>query len=175
MATFDVELMIRLTPGSEPKKVVFEMRPDWAPIGVERFTTLVKEGFYSDARFHRVIPGFIAQVGIAGDPKVYSKWGYSPIKDDKVATSNARGTVSFAMKGPDTRSCQVFVNYADNGSLDAQGFSPIAKVKEGMDVIDALTVPPQNGPDQMALKEQGNAYLDAKFPNLSTIVSAKML
>mmetsp|Transcript_17800 Transcript_17800/g.32228 ORF Transcript_17800/g.32228 Transcript_17800/m.32228 type:complete len:175 (+) Transcript_17800:72-596(+) len=174
MTTCDVELMIRLAPKDEPKRVVLEMHSDWAPLGVERFLTLVKEGFYSDARWHRVIPGFIAQVGIAGDPKVYEKWGYTPIKDDKVAVSNTRGTVSFAMKGPNTRSCQIFVNLVNNESLDGQGFSPIAKVKEGMDVIDKLVEVP-SGPDQNKYKELGNAYMDANFPHLSTIVSAKAL
>mmetsp|Transcript_26637 Transcript_26637/g.61256 ORF Transcript_26637/g.61256 Transcript_26637/m.61256 type:complete len:175 (-) Transcript_26637:74-598(-) len=174
MSVCDVELMIKVSPQAEAKRVVLEMHSDWAPKGVERFLTLVKEGYYEDARWHRVIPGFIAQVGICGDPKVYSKWGYSPIDDDKVAVSNSRGTVSFAMKGPNTRSCQIFVNLVNNQSLDGQGFSPIAKVKEGMDVIDALVEVP-SGPDQNKYKEEGNRYMDANFPNLSTIVSAKML
>eukprot|EP00439_Symbiodinium_sp_Y106_P081589 s25_g20.t1 len=137
---------------------------------------LVESGFYTAARFHRVIPSFIAQVGIAADPAVYAKWGNSPIPDDPVKESNKRGTVSFAMRGPDTRSCQIFFNYKDNGpDLDGQGFSPIAVVKAGMEVIDQLVVPTGKGPDQPTLKEQGNAYLDKAFPELSEIVEAKIL
>ena len=171
---FEVELQVRVKPGQAPKLVVLEVRPDWSPNGVERFKQLVESGFYSQARFHRVIPDFIAQVGIAADPGVYAKWGNSPIKDDPVATSNQRGTVSFAMRGPDTRSCQIFFNYKDNKDLDSQGFSPIAVVKEGMEVIDQLTVPAGKGPDQPTLKENGNKYLDQDFPDLSEIVEAKV-
>ena len=124
----------------------------------ERLLSLrLRCGFYSSARFHRVIPDFIAQVGIAADPVVYAKWGNSPIKDDPVKESNKRGYVSFAMRGPDTRSCQIFFNYKNNSDLDGQGFAPIAVVKEGMEVIDQLSIPAGKGPDQPTLKEQGNA------------------
>ncbi|OLP97461.1 putative peptidyl-prolyl cis-trans isomerase [Symbiodinium microadriaticum] len=158
------------------RPVLLEVHPDWAPKGCERFKQLVESGFYTAARFHRVIPSFIAQVGIAADPAVYAKWGNSPIPDDPVKESNKRGTVSFAMRGPDTRSCQIFFNYKDNGpDLDGQGFSPIAVVKAGMEVIDQLVVPTGKGPDQPTLKEQGNAYLDKAFPELSEIVEAKIL
>mmetsp|Transcript_80599 Transcript_80599/g.127306 ORF Transcript_80599/g.127306 Transcript_80599/m.127306 type:complete len:175 (+) Transcript_80599:67-591(+) len=171
---FEVELQVRLKPGEAPRPVLLEVHPEWSPHGVERFKQLVESGFYSQARFHRVIPDFIAQVGIAADPAVYAKWGNSPIKDDPVKESNQRGYVSFAMRGPDTRSCQIFFNYKDNRDLDGQGFSPIAIVKEGMEVIDKLTVPGGKGPDQPQLKEQGNAYLDSAFPDLSEIVEAKV-
>mmetsp|Transcript_8021 Transcript_8021/g.14597 ORF Transcript_8021/g.14597 Transcript_8021/m.14597 type:complete len:176 (+) Transcript_8021:65-592(+) len=173
---FNVELQVRLKPGEAPKPVLLEVHPDWAPNGCERFKQLVESGFYTSARFHRVIPSFIAQVGIAADPAVYAKWGNSPIKDDPVKESNKRGTVSFAMRGPDTRSCQIFFNYKDNGpDLDGQGFSPIAVVKAGMEVVDQLVVPSGKGPDQPTLKEQGNAYLDKAFPELSEIVEAKIV
>mmetsp|Transcript_110992 Transcript_110992/g.264823 ORF Transcript_110992/g.264823 Transcript_110992/m.264823 type:complete len:177 (-) Transcript_110992:71-601(-) len=176
MSVFNVELSVKLKPADAPKTVVLEVHPDWAPEGCARFRELVEVGFYSCARFHRVIPGFIAQVGIAADPAVYAKYGNSPIKDDPVKESNKRATVSFAMRGPDTRSCQIFINYKDNGpDLDSQGFAPIAIVKEGMDVIDQLTVPAGKGPDQPSLKELGNAYLDKTFPDLSEIVSAKVV
>ena len=176
MAVFTVEFKIQLRPGSEGV-VEMEVHPEWAPVGVQRFKELVESSFYSQARFHRVIPGFIAQVGIAADPAVYAKWGNNPIKDDPLVrgVSNTRGMVSFAMRGPDTRSCQVFVNFGDNSSLDSQGFSPIAKVTKGMDIIDALQ-PMPSGPDQMLLKEQGNRYLDAKFSGqLSEIIEARVL
>mmetsp|Transcript_97679 Transcript_97679/g.174010 ORF Transcript_97679/g.174010 Transcript_97679/m.174010 type:complete len:177 (-) Transcript_97679:27-557(-) len=174
--SFKVELSITLRPGEAAKPVVLEINPDWAPNGVQRFKELVETGFYSNARFHRVIPNFIAQVGIAGDPKVYAKYANSPIADDPVTVKNEKGTISFAMRGPNTRSCQIFVNYKDNsGDLDGQGFSPIGKVLSGMDVFEALEVPAGKGPDQPTLKEHGNKYLDQDFPNLSEIKEAKIV
>merc|ERR1712224_299219 len=112
----------------------------------------------------------MVQFGLAADPVVYKQWGSKPIKDDPVKTSNKRGTLSFAMRGPDTRSCQVFVNFGDNsGSLDAQGFSPFAEVVEGMSTVDRLyggygDAPPNGkGPDSERIKKEGLPYV-LKFP-----------
>ena len=155
--------------------IQIEVHEDWAPLGANRFRDLVTSGFYTNARWHRVIPDFIAQVGIAADPAIYAQWGNNRIKDDPVKTSNTRGTVSFATSGPDARSCQVFVNYGDNASLDSQGFSPIGKVTAGMDVIDRLQVMAK-GPDQTQIKQNGNKYLDEAFGGkLSEILEARVI
>merc|ERR1719281_1338351 len=120
------------------EKVMIEVHPDWAPIGAARFLELVGKGYYNGVRIARVIDGFMAQFGINGDPKIYEEGGNKQIKDDPVKQSNTRGKISFAMRGPDTRSCQIFINYGKNDSLDSQGFSPFAEVTSGMDAVDAF-------------------------------------
>jgi len=118
--------------------VVLEVHPEWAPIGAARFLDLVKDNFFTECRFHRVISGFMCQFGIAGDPKHYAKWARIKLKDDPVKESNKRGYMSFATSGPNARSTQLFINFVDNSSLDQQGFAPIARVCEGMDVVDKV-------------------------------------
>src|SRR5207244_6499652 len=117
---------------------VIAVRRDWAPHGADRFYNLVKSGYYDGVRFFRVIPGFMAQFGIHGDPQVSATWRERSIPDDPVRQSNARGMVTFATAGPNTRTTQVFINYRDNAGLDGQGFAPFGQVVEGMEVVDRL-------------------------------------
>jgi peptidyl-prolyl cis-trans isomerase A (cyclophilin A) len=158
-----------------------EIHPDWAPEGAERFRHLVESGFFKDCRFFRVVPGFMAQFGINGDPAKNKQWDTN-IPPDRVRKSNVRGMLTYAMAGsPDTRSTQLFINYGDNSFLDQQGFAPIGKVIEGMAVVDALygeygDGPPQgNGPDQGRIQAEGNAYLVREFPKLDYIKSATII
>ena len=157
---------------------VIEVNRDWAPRGADRFYNLVKNGFFDNARFFRVIEGFMVQFGINGDPAIASVWRDADIKDDPVKQSNARGTITFATAGPNTRTTQVFINFADNAPLDGQGFSPFGKVVSGMEVVDSLYggygegAPNGNGPDQGRLQQQGNAYLEKDFPKLDFIKTA---
>lgn len=155
--------------------VVLRIVREWAPRGADRFHALVKAGVYDDVRFYRVLPKFIAQWGYAADPKVSAKWRDLPIKDDPVKKKNARGTLSFAKGGPDTRTLNVFINLKDNDSLDKQGFAPFAEVVEGMDFADQLHSGYGNSPQQPKIVEQGNAYLDKSFEKLDRIKSAKVL
>mmetsp|Transcript_28132 Transcript_28132/g.49588 ORF Transcript_28132/g.49588 Transcript_28132/m.49588 type:complete len:181 (+) Transcript_28132:257-799(+) len=158
--------------------VILELHPEWAPIGVERFVALVKDDFMTECRFHRVIPNFVCQFGISGDPEQYAKWARQKLKDDDVKVSNKRGTMSFATSGPNARSTQLFINLVDNQGLDSQGFSPIAKVIEGMDLVDKLYSgynDSNNKPNQLNAKQFGNEYLIKNFPKLSYVVSAKIL
>ena len=117
---------------------VIEVHRDWAPIGADRFYNLVKNGFYDDVRFFRVIPGFMAQFGIHGTPAVAKLWRPRAIKDDPVKQSNKRGYVTFATAGPNTRTTQLFINFGDNAALDKQGFAPFGQVVTGMDVVDKI-------------------------------------
>jgi peptidyl-prolyl cis-trans isomerase A (cyclophilin A) len=157
---------------------VIEVHRDWAPQGADRFYNLVKNGFFDNARFFRVIEGFMVQFGINGDPKIAAVWRDADIKDDPVKQSNERGTITFATAGPNTRTTQVFINFADNAPLDGQGFSPFGKVVSGMEVVDSLYggygegAPNGNGPDQGRIQSQGNAYLEQDFPKLDFIKTA---
>ena len=115
---------------------VIEVHRDWAPNGADRFYNLVKNGFFDDARFFRVVEGFMVQFGINGDPKVSAVWREARIKDDPVRISNKRTFVTFATAGPNTRTTQVFINFGDNHNLDSQGFAPFGQVVSGMKVVE---------------------------------------
>jgi len=143
-----------------------------APLGADRFFNLVRKGWYDEARFFRVVSGFVAQFGLNGDPAVNAVWQSQRIPDDPVVLSNRRGFVTFATAGPDTRTTQLFVNLANNARLDGSGFAPFGQVIEGMDVVDALYAQYGETPNQTRIRDQGNAYLEANFPLLDFILSA---
>jgi len=159
---------------------VVEVHRDWAPNGADRFYNLVKNGFYDNARFFRVVSGFMVQFGINGDPKLSAVWREARIKDDPVKKSNARGAITFATAGPDTRTTQVFINYGDNSRLDGQGFAPFGTVTSGMDVVDKLYsgygegAPSGQGPAQDKIQREGNAYLTGQFGKLDYIKKASI-
>ena len=157
---------------------VVEVYRGWAPNGADRFYNLVKNGFYDNARFFRVLEGFMAQFGINGDPNIAAVWRDANIPDDPVKQSNVRGNLSFATAGPNTRTTQVFINFGDNAGLDGQGFSPFGKVVSGMKVVDSLYdgygegAPDGQGPNQGQIQMEGNAYLERDFPKLDYIKKA---
>ena len=157
---------------------VIEVHRDWAPNGADRFYYLVRNGFYDDTRFFRVVPGFMVQFGLSGDPKLSTVWRGAVIPDDSVKQSNARGFVTYAKAGPGSRTTQVFVNFGNNAPLDVQGFAPFGQVTEGMDVVDRLNGeygdagPSGKGPNQTRIRNEGNAYLDPGFPRLDKILKA---
>lgn len=152
-----------------------------APNGADRFYNLVRSGYFTGVAFFRVVPGFMCQFGIHGDPSVSAKWREAKIPDDPVKGSNTRGTITFATAGPDTRTTQLFINFANNVNLDSMGFSPFGKVSAGMDVVDKINgeygdgPPGGNGPDQSRIQTEGNAYLKKDFPNLDYIKSATLV
>lgn len=158
---------------------VIEVNRDWAPLGADRFYNLVKAGFFNDCRFFRVIQGFMVQFGIHGDPAVMNAWRGARLGVDPVKQSNKRGYITYAMGGtPDTRTTQVFINFADNVSLDKMGFAPFGQVISGMDVVDKIHsgygegAPRGLGPEQGRIQTEGNAYLTKSFPKLDYIKTA---
>ncbi len=155
---------------------VIEVHREWAPIAADRFYNLVKNGFYYGTRFFRVRPGFMAQFGINGTPEIQSAWQRAFLRDDPVTQKNTRGFVSFTNEGrPQSRFTQIFINYADNSRLDADGFSPFGEVVTGMDVVDKLFSPPDPQPDQRRILREGNAYLQAEFPRLDFVKKATIV
>lgn len=171
---------VRLETSQGP--VVVEVHRDWAPRGADRFFALVQQGFYDGQRFFRVRAGYIAQFGINGDPAVARIWKGRTMADDSVRVSNVRGTLAYAMTGPNTRTTQIYINLADNLQLDAQGFAPFAKVSEGMDVVDKLysgygesAGGGMRGGRQEPMETGGNAYLALNFPRLDYIIRATVV
>ena len=157
---------------------VIQVTRAWAPNGADRFYNLVKNGFFDDVRFFRVISGFMVQFGINGDPALSAKWRDANINDDRVTQSNKRGMITFATAGPNTRTTQVFINFADNTNLDGMGFAPFGKVVSGMNVVDAINseygegAPNGRGPDQSRLQAEGNAYLAREFARMDYVKKA---
>ena len=154
---------------------VIEVHREWAPLGADRVYNLVKNGFYDDCRFFRVLDGFMAQFGMNGDPSIQKVWANANFKDDPVKQSNKRGYVTFAKSSaPDSRSSQMFINFVDNTGLDAQGFAPFGQVVTGMDAVDKLYTGygRNNVPDQGRIIAEGNAYLMKEYPKLDYIKTA---
>ncbi len=154
---------------------VVEVHRDWAPLGADRFYNLVRYGYFTNAAFFRVIPGFVAQFGLSANPAINKVWDTAKIADDPVVQSNKRATIVFATAGPNTRTRQFFINYADNSRLDGQGFAPFGTVVEGMNVVDKMYANYGESPRQDQISEQGDAYLKAHFPDLDKITLAQIL
>ncbi|MBX2801064.1 MAG: peptidylprolyl isomerase [Myxococcales bacterium] len=154
--------------------IVLEIHRDWAPLGVDRFLELVDVGFYDDTRFFRVVPDFVVQFGMSGDPAITTKWSNATILDDPVVESNVRRMVTFATSGPDARTTQLFINLDDNSFLDDQGFAPIGRVAEGMPNVRDINAEYGEQPQQSLIGQQGNAYLDDSFPRLDGIITATL-
>jgi peptidyl-prolyl cis-trans isomerase A (cyclophilin A) len=147
----------------------------WAPRGADRFYNLVKYGFFDNARFFRVVPNFMVQFGINGDPAIQKPWQDANIPDDPVTQSNKRGTMTFANAGPNTRSSQLFINFKDNTFLDGRGFAPFAEVVSGMEAVDKINAEYREDPDQGMIQSQGNAYLTKAFPRLDYVKRATIV
>jgi peptidyl-prolyl cis-trans isomerase A (cyclophilin A) len=169
-ATFTVQ--VETTKGPFTIKVTRA----WAPNGADHFYNLVQAGFFTDAAFFRVVPGFMAQFGISARPEVSRVLANANIQDDPVKQSNVRGMVTFAQtSAKNSRSTQLFINYKDNSFLDADRFAPFGEVTKGMDVVDKINSEYKEQPDQGAITNQGKAYLDKNFPRLDRIVSATVV
>ncbi len=162
-------------------EVILRVRREWAPIGVDRFYTLVTNDFYDDQRIYRVIDGWVAQWGYHADGLVNSAWMDETIMDDPPVISNSRGTMAFAKGGRNSRTTSVFISFADHPELDGEGFAPFAVVESGMEVVDAFYSeygegpPLGDGPYQAAALARGNDYLDEEFPLLTRIESMEVI
>lgn len=155
---------------------------DWAPIGVQRFYALVRNGFFDGQRFFRVRPGFIAQFGLHGDPRVIAAWKGLAMTDDSARVSNRRGTLAYAFTTKNTRSTQIFINLADNSRLDAEGFAPFGQIVQGVDVIDRLYAGYDESAGggmragkQGAIEREGNVHLMRDFPRLDYIKRCRIV
>jgi peptidyl-prolyl cis-trans isomerase A (cyclophilin A) len=173
--------VFRVTFETSKGPFVVEAHRDLAPNGVDRFYQLVQSGYYDNTRFFRVVPGFVVQWGMHGDPKVNAAWDKLPIQDDPVVHSNKRGAIVFATAGPNTRTTQLFINLVDNTNLDGMGFAAFGEIVDGMAVVDSLYsgygegAPSGAGPDQGEITKRGNSYLEGSFPKLDFIRTARLV
>ena len=158
-----------------------ELVREWAPRGVDRFYNLARAGYFDDSRFFRVVPYYVAQFGIAGDPAVAATWRRRRIGPDSVRSNNLRGTLSFAQYTRTDRTTNLFINLQDNVALDSLGFAPIGRVLQGMDVVDSLfsgygELPAMAAPlgNPRRLYAESNKYLDEEFPKLDRIVAIRV-
>jgi peptidyl-prolyl cis-trans isomerase A (cyclophilin A) len=158
---------------------VVEVHRAWSPRGADRFYNLVKVGYYDSVYVHRVIPG-LAQFGYHPDPRINLLWYERLVGDDPLVESNTRGRISFAHRGLNTRTVQLFINRADNSHIDVEGFVPFGEVVEGMEIIDAFyadygeVAPRGPGPDPGQAGYLGNAYFRESFPELSQVLRASI-
>jgi cyclophilin family peptidyl-prolyl cis-trans isomerase len=158
---------------------IVELIRKWGPRGADRFYNLARLGFYDNTRFHRVSADYIVQFGLSGDPAVTAAWRGREIRDDPPRSKNQRGTFAFAMKGPNTRLTQIYINLADNSRNNGEPFTILGTVVEGMDVLDRLHAGygERSGSGmrqgrQGPIEKGGNAYLDRAFPLLDRIIRA---
>jgi cyclophilin family peptidyl-prolyl cis-trans isomerase len=135
MMSLDPEntLVMETTKG----KVVIQLRPDLAPGHVERVKLLAREGFYDGIVFHRVIDGFMAQVGCPqGTGTGGSK--YPDLKAEFNAEKHVRGVCSMARaQSPNSANSQFFIVFDDASFLDKQ-YTVWGQVVEGMDNVDKI-------------------------------------
>ncbi|MGH7619804.1 MAG: peptidylprolyl isomerase [Gemmatimonadaceae bacterium] len=153
-----------------------------SPLGADRFYNLVRAGYYDDSRFTRAVPNFIVQFGVPKDSTLAALWYHHTFPDDSVKTGNVRGTFAFAMRGPNDRTTQIYINLVDNSRNDAQGFSPLGRVVDGMGVVDSL----YNGYGETSgggvragkqgpLLSGGNAFVDREYPKLDHLIRATIV
>ncbi|MGI8611768.1 MAG: peptidylprolyl isomerase [Sphingomicrobium sp.] len=129
-------LTLSLSTGGD---VVIKLRPDIAPGHVERISTLAESGFYDDVKFHRVIPGFMAQ---GGDPTGTGTSGSDlpNLKAEFSSQPHVRGVCSMARTAnPDSANSQFFICLDDATFLDNQ-YTVWGEVESGMEHVDSLPV-----------------------------------
>lgn len=155
-----------------------------APLGADRLYAMSACGDYLGASaergnenaFFRVVPGFVVQWGISGQPGVSQAWEGLVLENDAPnGLSNVRGTLAYAAEQDAAghacnRTTQVYLNYGDNSRLDALGFTVIGVVDD-MTAVDAIVAKWGQQPDQDTIYSQGNAYLAASFPGLTYVNS----
>ncbi len=160
---------------------VIEVHRAWSPHGADRFYDLVRDGYYNDSRFFRVVSGRWAQFGISGNPRIAERWRHRVIPDDPLVEHNTMGFVAFANTGPNTRSTEVYIDTGDNSARNDQenGFAPFGKVVEGMDTVEKLysgygehSGGGMRAGHQDAMFAGGNAYMDREFPKLDRLIRA---
>ncbi len=131
---------VKLQKGGE---FVIQLYPDKAPITVNSFVYLARDGYFDGVTFHRVLEGFMAQ---GGDPAGSGSGGpgYEFVNEDSDLKFDKAGVVAMANAGRDTNGSQFFITFAPTPNLDG-GYTIFGQVIEGMDVVNGIT---RRDPDQ---------------------------
>jgi cyclophilin family peptidyl-prolyl cis-trans isomerase len=122
---------------------VVQLFPDKAPITVNSFVFLAKDGFFNGLTFHRVLEGFMAQ---GGDPTGTGSGGpgYEFVNEDNDLKFDKAGVMAMANAGRDTNGSQFFITFGSTEQLNG-GYTIFGQVTSGMDVVNAIT---RRDPDQ---------------------------
>jgi len=161
--------------------VLIEAKREYSPLAADRFYYLVKNNYYCENRFFRVVPKFVVQWGMKGIPGIDKLWDTLGIFDEPVKLSNTKGTIAFARSVQNSRSNQLFINLEDNTRLDTStynnvnGFPAFGKVIKGMGIIESINAEYKQLPNQDSIMVKGNSYLNNNFPNLDYIISTKII
>src|SRR4051812_8898014 len=155
---------------------VVEITRAWAPLGAERLYNLVKIGYYNNVAFFKV-DGSEADFGISGNPDVSAAWREVAMRDDAPKQPNARGYVTFAKSGPNTRWAPLVVHLQDRLELAQVGYAPVGRVVQGLNVLDTLDKNEGDpaSPDPVKVQQGGESYLKAAFPKLDYVTGASLL
>ena len=140
----DAEKSYTATIQTTKGDVVIDLFPKEAPLSVNNFVFLAREGFYNDVKFHRIIKGFMIQ---GGDPTGTGAGGPGyQFNDEEVTRDYVRGTLAMANAGPNTNGSQFFIMHADMGLPPS--YNIFGLVKEGIETIDAIADVPTVGPEK---------------------------
>lgn len=162
---------------------IVEAHRSWAPNGVDRFYSLVQNRYYEGCCFFRIVPDFLAQWGTHTEAMIEKKWSRSDFLDDPDQQKNTRGMISYGLRGKNTRTTHLIINYKDNSKhIDPSGAPPIAKVIEGMAVVDQLYAGygdmrefGGNAPDSGKIVSEGIAYLKREYPKIDYIITTRII
>ena len=130
----DTEKNYTATIQTSKGNVVLDLFPKDAPLSVNNFVFLAREGFYNSVKFHRIIKGFMIQ---GGDPTGTGAGGPGyQFNDEKVTRDYVRGTLAMANAGPNTNGSQFFIMHGDMAL--PKSYNIFGLVKEGIETIDAI-------------------------------------
>jgi cyclophilin family peptidyl-prolyl cis-trans isomerase len=124
--------------------IVMELYPDKAPKSVENFLTLAKQGYYDGILFHRIVPGFVIQVGdpLTKDPAAKDRWGTGgpgyKFADEPVQGDYVRGALAMANAGPNTNGSQFFICLQDLTGRLPKKYNYFGRVTAGLEVVDKI-------------------------------------
>ncbi|MGZ3716161.1 MAG: peptidylprolyl isomerase, partial [Ktedonobacterales bacterium] len=145
---FDIDASKQYTAiiHTEKGDILMQLYADKAPLAVNSFVFLARQGWFNGVTFHRVIPGYVAQ---AGDPSGTGSGGPGYYFKNEVRSDlsfDKPGVLGMANAGPDTNGSQFFITYAPETKLDGS-YTIFGQVLKGMDVVESLTArDPQQTP-----------------------------
>ena len=142
--TIDGAKKYRATIETSAGTMKADLLPAEAPLAVNNFVFLARDGYYDGVIFHRVIPGFMIQ---GGDPTGTGRGGPGyKFADEPVRQKYTRGTLAMANAGPNTNGSQFFVMHADYGL--PPNYTIFGRLTEGVEVVDAIAAAPRGAQDR---------------------------